>query len=149
MATMKDVAKKANVSIATVSNYINGTKAVSEKNAERISNAIENLNYIPNQIARNLKSEKTKNIAVILPNIYDNYYQQIFESIQRFFTDKSFGVTIATTNDIKELEKNTLMNFLKKKWPVLFWLHVILKIKNFFMENFSEIIFQLFYWIVL
>ena len=112
---MKDVAKKANVSIATVSNYINGTKAVSEKNAERISNAIENLNYIPNQIARNLKSEKTKNIAVILPNIYDNYYQQIFESIQRFFTDKSFGVTIATTNDIKELEKKYIDEFLEKK----------------------------------
>ena len=52
MVTMKDVAKEAGVSVATVSNYINNTKSVSASRGNRIADAIEKLHYVPNYMAK-------------------------------------------------------------------------------------------------
>ena len=57
MATLKDVAEKAGVSIATVSNCINNTKTVKPATRAKIMQIIEELNYIPNASAKSLKSE--------------------------------------------------------------------------------------------
>lgn len=115
MSTIKDVAKLAGVSVATVSNYINKTKVVSERRASDIADAIETLNYIPNQMAKNLKANINKTIAVILPNLQDNYYLQIFQSIQDYFSDKSYSVNISVTNDNKELEIKYTEEYLQRK----------------------------------
>ena len=55
MATIKDVARLAGVSIATVSNYLNNTKQVSKESAQKIQDAVDELHYTLNQNARNLK----------------------------------------------------------------------------------------------
>ena len=59
MATIKDVAKRADVGIATVSRMINGTGYVSESSRKRIEEAIRELNFIPNERARNLSRKKS------------------------------------------------------------------------------------------
>lgn len=113
--TMKDVAKAAGVSVATVSNYINNTKSVSTDRCEKIADAIEKLHYVPNQMAKALKSNFNNNIGVILPNIQDNYYVQIFQGIERFFNEKGYCVNLGISNDLIEIEQKYILDFLQKK----------------------------------
>ena len=68
MATIKDVARQAGVSIATVSNYLNQTKPVSKEAALRIQAAVDALQYAPNLSAKSLKSNSYMDIGIVLPN---------------------------------------------------------------------------------
>ena len=71
---IKDVARRANVSISTVSNVLNGTKTVSASLQERVMNAVSELNYEVNMVARGLKSGKTNTIAVIVPSLTSVFF---------------------------------------------------------------------------
>ena len=77
MATLKDVAKRAGVSIATVSCCLSGAKNVRVETKLRVMEAIEELGYIPNSAARNLKLRSSKEIGVVLPDINDAFYAEI------------------------------------------------------------------------
>ena len=78
MATIRDVAQKAGVSVATVSNYLNASKPVSRAVSERIKQAVEELHYTPSTAAKNLRGQKNHEIGILLPNLDDPYYVQIF-----------------------------------------------------------------------
>ena len=79
MATIRDVAQKAGVSVATVSNYLNASKPVSRAVSERIKQAVEELHYTPSTAAKNLRGQKNHEIGILLPNLDDPYYVQIFQ----------------------------------------------------------------------
>ena len=81
MATLKDVAEKAGVSIATVSNCINNTKTVKPATRAKIMQIIEELNYIPNASAKSLKSEASRAIGVVFPDIDDSCHADILKGI--------------------------------------------------------------------
>lgn len=68
MVGIKDIAKKAGVSISTVSYALNGSPKVTEKTRKRIMTIANELNYIPNMAARTLKTRETKIIGVYLTN---------------------------------------------------------------------------------
>ena len=68
MATIKDVAQLANVSVSTVSKYINGG-TVRGPNAQAIADAIEQLGFRANPFARNLKNQRNRSIGVLLPEL--------------------------------------------------------------------------------
>ncbi len=73
MATIKDVAKHANVSTTVVSKALNGYADVSEETRKKVLKAVEELNYSPNMLAKNLKQKVTKSIALIFSNFeYSN-----------------------------------------------------------------------------
>ena len=82
MPTIKDVAKEAGVSIATVFNIMNNKASVSEETYQKVYEAIEKLDYKPNMLARNLKSNGVKFLGVIVPTFL-GIYQDILEGIQR------------------------------------------------------------------
>ncbi|MDR7273749.1 LacI family DNA-binding transcriptional regulator [Catenuloplanes atrovinosus] len=67
MASMADVARRANVAVSTVSYALNGTRPVAKATAERIHRAMEELGYRPNALARGLASKRSRNIALIFP----------------------------------------------------------------------------------
>ena len=115
MHTMKDVANLANVSVATVSNYINNTKKVSPKVASKIAKAIETLQYVPNAVAKSLKDGYNKEIGVILPNLFDGYYMQLLHGIENIMNENSINMLVATTNDVVSLEQKQIHKFLEKK----------------------------------
>lgn len=104
MATMKDVAKLAGVSLGTVSNIINGSQSVSLDKIVRVENAMKELGYIPNKLAKGLRSTKNKHITVILPNISDFAMVQLFSSISSSMSDKGYSVSLYITNGIAEKE---------------------------------------------
>ena len=68
MSTIKDIAKKAGVSTATVSHVLNKTRFVSDELIKRVNEAIEELDYHPNIMAGSLRSHKTRTIGLIVPD---------------------------------------------------------------------------------
>ncbi|GJM76707.1 hypothetical protein HMSSN036_89230 [Paenibacillus macerans] len=68
MVSIKDVAKRANVSISAVSKTLNGYSDVSESTRQKVMKAAQELNYFPNMLAKNLKHKVTKTIALIISN---------------------------------------------------------------------------------
>ena len=111
MSTLSDVAKMANVSIATVSNYLNHTHPVSAQKEARIKEAIENLHYVPNTTARTLKKKSANDIGVILPNLQDSYYNQIYEGIKSVFSNTSYNLRIQFSEDIQKKKKKNCREF--------------------------------------
>ncbi len=138
MATIKEVAEFANVSIATVSNHINRTKPVSKELASKIDKAIETLNYSPNISARSLKASVYTDIGIVLPNFDDKYYVQIFNGIEQTLQGTNYSINVAFSYDIPEVEENIIKNMLKKQICGL----IIVTSKpnnwNFFYDNFTS-----------
>lgn len=116
MATIKDVARMAGVSIATVSNYLNQTKPVSREASSRIQEAVDTLQYAQNLSAKNLKSNSYTDVGIILPNFDDTYYVQVFQGIESTFQNTGYYTNLAFSYDIPDFEQNIIHNFLKNKY---------------------------------
>jgi len=113
MATMKDVAKLAGVSHGTVSNILNGYKGVSLDKIERVENAIKEIGYTRNTLARNLKRNSTMQIDVILPNIIDCSNAQLYTRIEQFAGYNDYKINLKITNDMPVVEMRMLQDALK------------------------------------
>ncbi|TVY02412.1 LacI family DNA-binding transcriptional regulator [Paenibacillus cremeus] len=100
MATMKDICKRAGVSIATVSAVINKSAYVSPALEERVNKAIQELNYRPNAVARSLKKKSTKTIAAIVTDIENPYYPTMIRGMDDVAFNFGFSFILCnTTND--------------------------------------------------
>ncbi|PTM59648.1 LacI family DNA-binding transcriptional regulator [Desmospora activa] len=92
MATIKDVAKLAGVSISTVSLALNNQPHVRAETKEKVLAAARRLNYQPNGIARDLKLSKTETIGLILPDLAGPFYSELIRGIQDFTTANHYDV---------------------------------------------------------
>lgn len=81
MTTIKDIARRAGVSITSVSYALNGTGTISELTRQRVLEAAEALNYHPNAFARNLKKPKTRTIGVFIYRFGGSFYEEILDGI--------------------------------------------------------------------
>lgn len=137
MANIKDVAAAANVSIATVSNYLNKTKPVSLRSEQMIKQAIEQLNYTPNLFAKSLKSNIYYDIGIILPNLNDTYYSQIFQGIEKTFQNSEYFLNLAFSYDIPETERNIVNSFMKKNICGMILVTCITDDWHYYYDNFT------------
>jgi len=90
--TLKDVAKKAGVGIGTASRVLNNQDHVSSDKRERVLKAIEELNYKPDAIARSLKTKSTRNIGVILNDITNPFYSEVFRGLEQEAKDSDYSI---------------------------------------------------------
>lgn len=104
MATMKDVAKLAGVSHGTVSNVLNGSKSVSSDKIRRVEQAVSELGYKQNELARNLKTKRTGRIEVVLPDIKDMAYAKLFDEISIYASEKGFSAYLRVCSDVPDRE---------------------------------------------
>ncbi|SKC47018.1 LacI family DNA-binding transcriptional regulator [Maledivibacter halophilus] len=104
--TIKDVAKRAGVCVATVSRVLNNNYPVKEKTKNKVLEAIQELQYQPNDIARSLKNNKTNTIGVIVADISNAYFMQIAKGIENVIQEKGYNLIISSTdeNPLKEIE---------------------------------------------
>jgi len=105
MATLKDVAKKAGVSIATVSRFVNNVGYISPGIQEKIKKAIEELNYTPNIIARSLKSKRSKTIGLIFPEIKDPFFSYLATKAEDVAHGSGYSVILCNTEYNPEKEQ--------------------------------------------
>ena len=98
-ATIVEVAKRADVSIATVSNVIRGTRKVSPKLTERVRAAIRELNYSPNEIARSLKVRQTRMLVMVLPDITNPFFPEIIRGAEDTAFERGYFLMTANTDE--------------------------------------------------
>lgn len=112
MVTLKDVAREAGVSIATVSCALSGKKSVRPETYTRIMDAIEKLKYIPNYSARNLKQTSSKVISVLLPNIRSRFYSGLFDGISSYLQAHGYSINVAFSNESSDIECDKINEFI-------------------------------------
>ncbi|MGG1574792.1 LacI family DNA-binding transcriptional regulator [Fictibacillus sp. NRS-1165] len=95
--TIKDVAKKANVSVATVSRILNNLPGYSEKTKEKVLQVITEMGYQPNAIARGLINKKTKTLGVLLPAVSDTFASVVLSGIEDMAHDLDYSVMVCNT----------------------------------------------------
>lgn len=115
MTTLKDVAKDAGVSIATVSCCLSGMRPVKAETKARILDSIERLKYIPNASARNLKIASNKLIGVILTDIDNAYHSEIFKGLSAHFQNAGYTISVAFSNSSPEIECEKVDDFISQK----------------------------------
>ncbi len=112
--TIKDVAKKANVSITTVSRVSNGSKGVSAKTYRRVIKTIKELGYSPSAMASGLKTRLSKSIGIAVPDAIGDFYGEVINGIESVATKNEYNLIISLNHHIikEELEA---VNFFKAK----------------------------------
>jgi len=111
---MKDIAKKAGVSKATVSRVINKTKPVSREVREKVEKVIDEFNYRPSSVARSLAKSETKVIGLIIPDISNAFYSVLVEGISHTAHSRGYNVFLCNTFRDHDLEIEFL-NLLEEK----------------------------------
>lgn len=115
-ATIKDVAKKANVSITTVSRVINNVEGyTNEDTKNRILKVIEELDYKPNSLARSLVTKKTRTIGLILPDISNPFFPGIAKSVEDRASKHGYNVILCNSYDSSKKE-DYYINVLREKY---------------------------------
>jgi len=95
--TIKDVAAKAKVSVATVSRILNGLDGYSEETKQKVTAIVEKMGYQRNAIARNLKVKTTHTIGVLLPKVETTFYIEILNGIEDMAHKNNYSVFICNT----------------------------------------------------
>lgn len=105
MATIKDVAKMAGVSIATVSRCINDSGYVSKETRENIDYAIKKLNFTPNEVARSLFKKTSKLIGILVPEIDNPFFNRVIKGVEHVCNKNGFNLIISNVTNIDDGNK--------------------------------------------
>src|SRR5574340_634226 len=99
LPTIADVAKRAGVSIATVSRVLNGTTPVVDAKVQRVHQAINELKFVPRTAARVLASQHTNTIGLLLPEISGNFFSPLLRGIEAAARESGFDLLIHATGE--------------------------------------------------
>ena len=105
MVSIKEVAKHAGVAISTVSKVLNGYPNVSEETKKRVQDAIKELNYIPNELARSMFKQKAGIVAMLVPDIRHPYFSSLARHIEDELYKNDCKLMLCSTGDDPEREK--------------------------------------------
>ena len=108
MATIVDVARLAGVTPTTVSRVINNRGYISEKTKKRVHEAMDELGYQPNEIARSLTKQKSNTIGVIVPHISHPYFAKLISNLENEAAKKDYKIILCNSKEKAEKEKQYL-----------------------------------------
>ncbi|WP_099351959.1 catabolite control protein A [Fredinandcohnia onubensis] len=113
--TIYDVAREANVSMATVSRVVNGNPNVKPTTRKKVQEAIDRLGYRPNAVARGLASKKTTTVGVIIPDISNIFYSELARGIEDIATMYKYNIILSNSDQNKDKELHLLNTMLGKQ----------------------------------
>ena len=114
--TIKDIARKANVSLATVSRVINNkSEGVGPETRERILNIMKDLGYYPNRIARGLVTKKTNILGLVLPDISNPFFPSLARGVEDTANKYGYNIILCNTDNKTEKEE-TYISVLKENY---------------------------------
>ncbi|WP_449621051.1 LacI family DNA-binding transcriptional regulator [Robertmurraya sp. Marseille-Q9965] len=114
MANIQEVAKKAGVSVATVSRVLNHHPSVTPKTRVKVENAIRELNYEPSMLGRNLRNSESRLLLVLIPSISNPFYTEIINGIQTTAIKHRYNILLCETISDPRRE-NIFFNMVKNK----------------------------------
>ena len=94
--TIRDVAREADVSVATVSRYINQNAPVSKEVSERLDDVMKKMRYVPHAAARHLASRKTRVIGLLLNNLHNDFFVPLLNGVEAVVRKKGYNLIVAT-----------------------------------------------------
>lgn len=115
MISIIDVARKANVSTATVSRVINSPELVKPETREAVERVIKELDYQPNALARSLIQRNTKSIGILIPDINNLFYPAVVRGAEDKFEDKQYSIFLCNTDKDIEKEQAYIKLLLEKR----------------------------------
>lgn len=113
-ATMKDIAKRTGLGLATISSYFNGGN-VREKNRIKIEEAIEELHYEVNEVARGLKTNATRTIGVVIPELNNIFCSEIITGMEDILRSHGYATMICDCRTDRILEKDAVEFLFRKR----------------------------------
>lgn len=114
MSTIRDVARAAGVSTASVSFTLNGTKKVSEDLRQRVLQAVEEVGYEPNSLAQGLKKGRTNLLGLIVPDITNPYFAVLARAAETAATARGYTVLLCNTDEDARIE-TTYLNLMRSQ----------------------------------
>ena len=115
MATIRDVARAAQVSMSTVSHVINGTRYVSPPTRQRVLQAMAELNYSPNRLARSLRNNRTLTLGVLLPNSANPFFAEVLLGIENACFERGYNIIMGNASDDPQRELEYLQVLLSRQ----------------------------------
>ena len=106
-ATMKDIARRTGLGLATISSYFNGGN-VREKNRIKIEEAIEELHYEVNEVARGLKTNATRTIGVVIPELNNTFCAEIITGMEDVLRSHGYATIVCDCRTDKKLEREAV-----------------------------------------
>lgn len=106
-ATMKDIAKRTGLGLATISSYLNGGN-VREKNRIKIEKAIEELHFEVNEVARGLKTNRTKTVGIVIPELNNVFFAEIITGVEDILRAHGYATMICDCRSDAEREKEAI-----------------------------------------
>jgi LacI family transcriptional regulator len=108
MAKIVDVAKRAGVSVGSVSRVINEHPTVSAATRERVENAVRELSYVPNAIAGSLRSRRSKTIGLIIPDVTNPFFSELALHVERSAAAAGYDLILGNSDNSAERQKHYL-----------------------------------------
>lgn len=116
MVTIKEIAERSGVSIATVSKIINGKdKHISEETRRRVKDVLRDTGYVSNAIARGLKIRKTFTLGYVLPDITNPFFAGLARGIEDLARERDYSVIMCNTDNDPEIEERSIKLFKSHK----------------------------------
>jgi LacI family transcriptional regulator len=108
MPTINDVAKRAGVAPITVSRVINNSGYFSEETRQRVETAINELGYVPNRLARGLRTKRTNTLALVMTDITNPFFTTVARGVEDVAGEAGYTVTFCNTDESEEKERKYL-----------------------------------------
>jgi LacI family transcriptional regulator len=115
MVTMKDVAKRAGVSLITVSRVVNNSGYVGDATRTKVEAAIDELQYVPNMLASNLRTQQSDFLALVLPDITNAFWTTIARGAEDEAWARGYGIFICNTDNDPEKEASYIQRLLQRR----------------------------------
>lgn len=135
--SIKQIAKKAGVSVATVSRALNIPEKVLPETREKILAIIEEFGYVPNPIAKALSTGETNLIALIIPTLDNSFFAQIAEGCQMYLLAKGYNLIIICSDKYKEHELGILKSIDQRQFK-----GIIISGSGLYVDEYEEVLKQ-------
>lgn len=106
--TIKDVAKKAGVSVATAGRALGNYGKISLETREKVLAAADELNYVPNKMAQSMRSRSTRTLGIIIPDVQNRFFGEILGSMEKRAREKDYALLICNSGEKREQELECL-----------------------------------------
>jgi DNA-binding LacI/PurR family transcriptional regulator len=115
MPTINDVAKLAGVSTYTVSSVLNRSARVSPELTKRVIDAVQELDYTINNVARSLQTRKTQTIGMVLPNVANPFFGRVVAGADEVCRERGYTLLLGHTSEDADQQARCIANFRSKQ----------------------------------